>query len=45
MVHGCIDGYSRLPIYLVCCDNNLNSSVLKMFEENLSIYGLPKHEK
>jgi hypothetical protein len=43
VVHGCIDGFSRLPIYLVCCDNNLSTTVMKIFHDSLAVHGLPKH--
>ena len=43
MVHGCIDGFSRLPIYLVCCDNNLSTTVMKIFHDSLAVHGIPKH--
>lgn len=39
--HGCIDGHSRLIIYLECLPNNLSNSVLKLFREGVEIYGLP----
>jgi hypothetical protein len=42
VVHGCIDGFSRLPVYLKCCDNNLSTTVLEIFKESVSVYGLPK---
>ena len=42
VVHGCIDGFSRLPVYLKCCDNNLSTTVLEIFKEGVSVYGLPK---
>ncbi|KAK6470264.1 hypothetical protein HHUSO_G31228 [Huso huso] len=39
--HGCIDGYSRMIIYLTCCTNNCAATVLHFFEEGVSRYGLP----
>ncbi|XP_058883243.1 uncharacterized protein LOC117420690 isoform X1 [Acipenser ruthenus] len=39
--HGCIDGYSRMIIYLTCCTNNCAATVLHFFEEGVSGYGLP----
>ena len=41
MVHGGVDGYSRLPVYLRCSNNNRASTVLKLFQEAVSTYGLP----
>ena len=32
VIHGCIDGYSRRIIYLVCSSNNLAETVLHLFE-------------
>lgn len=39
--HGCIDGFSRTIIYLKCLDNNRSQSVLNLFENGMSQYGLP----
>ena len=41
MIHGAIDGYSRLPLYLKCAPNNLAATVLECFTEAVSVYGLP----
>ena len=41
MVHGGIDGYSRLPVYLQCSDNNRSSTVLDAFLSGVQCYGLP----
>ncbi len=38
VVHGGIDGFSRLPVYLKVSANN---SVLKCFVEAVDAYGLP----
>ncbi|XP_028417759.1 uncharacterized protein LOC114542313 [Dendronephthya gigantea] len=42
VVHACIDGYSRMIIYLSCENNNLASTVYNLFIEGVSKYGLPK---
>ena len=41
MVHGGIDGYSRLPDYLQCSDNNRASTVLDAFLSAVQTYGIP----
>lgn len=41
MVHGCIDGYSRVIVFLKCADNNTSSTVVQVFSEAVGIYGLP----
>ena len=41
VVHGCIDGYSRLVLYLKCCDNNRSDTVLDLFVSATEQYGLP----
>ena len=38
VVHGAIDGFSRLPVYLQCSDNNYAPTVLRCF---IAAYGLP----
>ena len=40
-VHGGIDGYSRIPVYLRFSNNNKASKVMSMFEEAVEKYGLP----
>ena len=39
--HGCVDGYSRAIIYLQCLNNNRAASVLHLFQQGVSDYGLP----
>ncbi len=41
MVHGGIDGYSRLPVYLKASNNNKALTVLTCFQEAVAEYGVP----
>ena len=41
IVHGGIDGFSRLPVYLRASNNNKSETVLKCFLSAVSAYGLP----
>ena len=41
MIHGAIDGYSRLIVYLRCSNNNRASTVYASFREAVEHYGLP----
>ncbi|CAB3991437.1 PREDICTED: uncharacterized protein LOC107331191 [Paramuricea clavata] len=41
VVHGGIDGYSRLPVYLKASNNNKAETVLHCFQEAVAEYGLP----
>ena len=40
VVHGGIDGYSRIPVYLHASDNNRAETVFKSFIEAVRNYGL-----
>ncbi|KAG9041672.1 hypothetical protein FS837_011900 [Tulasnella sp. UAMH 9824] len=40
-VHGCVDGFSCLVIYLVCCNNKRAATVEGMFLEGVNIFGWP----
>ena len=40
-IHGAIDGYSRMIVYLHCNDNNWAYTVLELFEEPVEKNGLP----
>ena len=41
VVHGCIDGYSRVIVYLSCSVDNTSATVLKLFKEAVAKWGLP----
>ena len=41
VIHGGIDGYSRLPVYLEASTNNRASTVLHCFTRAVQHYGLP----
>ena len=41
MIHGAIDGYSRLTLYLACHDNNKALTAFHEFSEAVARYGLP----
>ena len=41
MIHGAIDGFSRLIVYLRCSDNNRASTVTQNFCNAVKKYGLP----
>ncbi len=41
VVHGGIDGFSRLPVYLKASTNNCSRTVLDCFLSAVSAYGLP----
>lgn len=41
VVHGGIDGYSRMIIYLACSTNNKSLTVQKLFKEATEKFGVP----
>ena len=41
VIHGGIDGYSRVPVFLKCSSNNRAETVQMYFEEAVQIYGVP----
>ena len=41
VVHGGIDGFSRLIVYLMCSPNNKATTVLQLFDSAVKKYGLP----
>ncbi|XP_072035520.1 uncharacterized protein [Amphiura filiformis] len=43
VIHGGIDGYSRLCVYLRCVTSNRASDVLTAFVAAVEMYGIPEH--
>ena len=41
VVHGGIDGFSRIPVYLIASNNNKADTVLSAFTNAVETYGLP----
>lgn len=41
VIHGGIDGYSRVIVYLHCCTNNRKETVLALFEDAINQWGIP----
>lgn len=41
VVHGGIDGYSRLIVYLYCSNNNRSDTVLELFRSATTTFGVP----
>ncbi|GLB34620.1 hypothetical protein LshimejAT787_0201850 [Lyophyllum shimeji] len=44
-VHGCIDGHSRLILYLKCSSNKRASTVLALFKQAIGVYGWPSRAR
>ena len=45
VVHGCVDGYSRIPVFLKCSTNNRAATVLANFSRAVGKYGLPSRSR
>lgn len=41
VIHGGIDGFSRIPVYLKASSNNESATVLDLFIQAVGQYGLP----
>ena len=41
MIHGGVDGFSRLPVFLSASNNNRAETVLSLFIDAVATYGLP----
>ena len=41
VIHGCIDGYSRVITYLKCSSDNTSATILKLFQHAVNEWGLP----
>ena len=41
VVHGCVDGYTRIPVFLHCHTNNKASTVLQSFLRAVQEWGFP----
>ena len=41
VIHGAIDGFSRMVLYVHCCSNNKAATVLSLFKQAVNEYGLP----
>ena len=41
MVHGCVDGFTRIPVYVACSTNIKASTVLGCFLDAVAQWGLP----
>lgn len=41
VIHGCIDGFSRVVVMLKCSNNNRATTVLESFVQAVATYGLP----
>ena len=42
IIHGAVDGFSRLVTFLKCSNNNRAETVLQSFVDAVQRYGVPK---
>lgn len=43
VIHGGIDGFSRLIVHLTAATNNCASTVMRSFLQAIDMYGVPSH--
>lgn len=41
VIHGGVDGFTRIPVFLRCSTNNKATTVLALFQQAILDYGLP----
>jgi hypothetical protein len=41
VTHAGVDGFSRIPVFCSCSDNNRSDTVLQLFTQAVEKYGLP----
>ncbi|KAM9567985.1 uncharacterized protein ACWYII_019413 isoform 2-T3 [Salvelinus alpinus] len=44
VIHGAVDGYSRLVVFLKASDNNRTATVIESFEAAITSYGVPSQK-
>ena len=45
VVHGCVDGFSRIPVFLSCSTNNKAATVYSLFIKAVEDWGLPSRTR
>ncbi len=45
VVHGCVDGFSRVPMYISCETNNRAATVCFLFRQAVQTWGLPSRTR
>lgn len=45
VVHGCVDGYTRIPVFLKCSNNNKAVTVLSLLMQAVDDWGLPSRAR